>query len=304
MSSYLDFVIEKKDNDGKWKYSMESSYDEDEAIVNPYILKDIFQFDLFDGDSITKFDDFETEIAMSEKFPEYYKDYKNYPYDKERILCPCTLGSYYENDLLDCLEKIYKSKDAARFSDIALRIKNNVNWYSCATTDSLNDKNIIHGKDDICYYKFSTAYEAYNFVKYNLIPNGIDYKNIFDEVDFIAYKNADGKFMHQYIADNVKVSYNKDLCKVLKNLEKEYEDYKTSINDENRLRKLLNEFLDEEDLEEKTPLSKKIKAFMEGGNLNYYTQEEIEDLTTRIEEMKLLIRLVGENGRVVWKISC
>lgn len=296
MSSYLDFVIEKKDEDGKWKLSMKSSYDEDKAIINPYILRDIFQFYL-DKDNVIKFDDFETEIAMSEKFPEYYKDYKNYPYDKERILCPCTLGSYYENDLLDCLERIYKSKDAARFSDIALRIKNHV-------ADFLNDKNIIHGKDDTCYYKFSTAYEAYNFVEYNLIPNGIDYKNIFDEVDFIAYKNADGKFMHQYIADNVKVSYNKDLCKTLRDFEKEYEDYKTSINDENRLRKFLNELLDEEDLKEKTSLSKKIKAFMEGGNMNYYTQEEIEELTARIEEMKLLIRLVGENGRVVWKISC
>lgn len=300
MSSYLDFVIEKKDKDGKWKYSMKSSYNEDEAIVNPYILRDTFQFYL-DVNNVTKFDDFETEIIMSEKFPEYYKDYKNYPYDKERILCPCTLGSYYENDLLDCLERIYKSKDAARFSDIALRIKDH--WLNGAVADFLNDKNIIHGKDDTCYYKFSSAYEAYNFVKYNLMPNGFDYKNIFDEVDFIAYKNADGKFMHQYIADNVKVSYNKDLCKVLKNLEKEYEDYKTSINDENRLRKLLNELLDEEDLEENTPLSKKIKAFMEGGNLNYYTQEEIEELTARIEEIKLLIRLVGENGRVVWKIS-
>ena len=302
MSSYLDFVIEKKDEDGKWKLSMKSSYDEDEAIVNPYILRDIFQFYL-DIDNVIKFDDFETEIAMSEKFPEYYKDYKNYPYDKERILCPCTLGSYYENDLLDCLERIYKSKDAAHFSDIALRIKNH-DWLNGKVTDFLNDKNIIHGKDDTYYYKFSTAYEAYNFVKYNLMPNGFDYKNIFDEVDFIAYKNADGKFMHQYIADNVKVSYNKDLCKVLKNLEKEYEDYKTSINDENWLRKLLNELLDEEDLKENTPLSKKIKAFMEGGNLNYYAQEEIEELTARIEEMKLLIRLVGENGRVVWKISC
>ena len=302
MSSYLDFVIEKKDEDGKWKFSMKSSYDEDEAIVNPYILRDIFQFYL-DIDNVIKFDDFETEIAMSEKFPEYYKDYKNYPYDKERILCPCTLGSYYENDLLDCLERIYKSEDAARFSDIALRIKNH-DWLNGKVADFLNDKNIIHGKDDTCYYKFSTAYEAYNFVKYNLMPNGFDYKNIFDEVDFIAYKNADGKFMHQYIANGVKISYNKDLCKTLRDLEKQYEDYKTSNNDENRLRKLLNELLDEEDLKEKTPLSKKIKAFMEGGNLNYYTQEEIEELTARIEEMKLLIRLVGENGRVVWKISC
>ena len=74
MSSYLDFVIEKKDKDGKWKYSMKSSYDEDEAIVNPYILRDTFQFYL-DVNNVTKFDDFETEIIMSEKFQEYYKDY-------------------------------------------------------------------------------------------------------------------------------------------------------------------------------------------------------------------------------------
>lgn len=302
MSSYLDFVIEKKDKDGKWRFFTKSSY-EDEAIVNPYILRDVFQYNLTNVENILDFDDSKTEIIMSEKFPEYYKDYKNYPYDKKRILYACKCGSYYQDDLLDCLKKIYESEDVVHFSDIALRIKNH-DWLNGTAADFLNDKNIIREEDATYYYKFRTAYEAYNFVKYFLTPKGFDYKNIFDEVNFIIYKDNDGNALPQYITNGVKVSYNKDLCKALRDLEKEYEDYKTSINDENRLRKLLNELLDEEDLKEKTSLSKKIKAFMKGGNINYYTQEEIEELTTQIEEMKLLVRLVGENGRIVWKISC
>ena len=116
----------------------------------------------------------------------------------------------------------------------------------------------------------------------------------------------ENKSIPQYtLEQNTAISYSRDLNLMLKDLEKELKQIEESKTQNAIIAKTLKEAT--EDLEEKdfdSKLGEIVKDLMNtDSEFDDYSREYEEEIRSQIEELNTLLKLVGENGRIIWNVN-
>lgn len=281
MSSFLDISIERQLN-GRWVNFLNCSSDEALETVNLYLLRDTFSdCDYYDGYATTEniseesVYNFATKIRRDGYFGNIQKGSKLWPYDKQ-----CRSTSSAASNAISEL-KALSEDNRFKFCDITVLLKNKT-------------------------YEYGTPYAAMQDLMYN--P---ELKDLVQEVAngcviyVNRYFNDQNEEVHQFqVPSNTYISTYKNLKAFEHELENDLAQAEESRSDENRLRSLLSGEIAElspEDL--KGPLGKIVKRIIKNKSSFSYSKDYIDSLKDSLEELKFLIRLVGENGRIIWNIS-
>ncbi len=163
------------------------------------------------------------------------------------------------------------------------------------------------------YLTFESPYEASQFVKYTLAKAlekqnaGIDDLSNGSLVSF-QYVDAEkgNKSIPQYtLEQGTAISYPKDLELMLKDLEKELlqiEESKTQNAIISRALREATEDLEEKDFDNK--LGEIVKDLMNtDSEFDDYSREYEEEIQSQIKELKILIKITGEEGRIIWSVN-
>lgn len=281
MSSYLDISIERQLKDGEWVNLLNCSYDEEFMTVDLYKLRDAFQdcdyyesFATKENISEESLNNFAVKIRKNSCFNSIQKGSKLWPYDKKPFE---TLVN--TTNVLDELEHLANT-NGLKFRDI-----------------------IVYLKDEKLEY--DTPYAALQDLKYNSKYSGISFDN--RVIGIINYCDADGNSIDQFqLPENTYISTYKNLRTFEQKLVDEIEQIKQTQNDENRLSRLLAEEVSELDPKDmKGPLGDIVKRIIKNNDTesDFYTKEYTDSLKDSLDELRFLIHLVGENGRIIWSIS-
>lgn len=281
MSSFLDISIERQLN-GRWVNFLNCSSDEALETVNLYLLRDTFNdCNYYDSYATTEniseesIYNFATKIRRDGYFGNIQKGSKLWPYDKQ-----CRSTSSAASNVISELKAL--SEDSRfKFCDITVLLKNKT-------------------------YEYDTPYAAMQDLKYN--P---ELKDLVQEVAngcvicVNRYFNDQNEEVYQFqVPSNTYISTYKNLKAFEHELENELAQAEETRSDENRLRSLLSSEIAElnpEDL--KGPLGKIVKRITKNKDWLNYSKEYIDSLKDNLEELRFLIRLTGENGRIIWNIS-
>lgn len=172
-------------------------------------------------------------------------------------------------------------------------------------------KNEVSGSS--FYFTFENPYEASQFVKYTLSKAlekqnaGIDTLSNGGLVSFVYVDDEKGKrVVPQYtLEQGTAISYPKDLNSMLKDLEKELKQIEESKTQNAIISRALREATAE--LEEKdfdNELGEIVKDLMNtDSEFDDYSREYEEEIQSQIEELKTLIKMVGEEGRIIWSVN-
>ncbi len=172
-------------------------------------------------------------------------------------------------------------------------------------------KNEVSGSS--FYFTFENPYEASQFVKYTLSKAlekqnaGIDTLSNGSLVSFLYVDDEKGKrVVPQYtLEQGTSISYPKDLNLMLKDLEKELKQIEESKTQNAIISRALREATAE--LEEKdfdNELGEIVKDLMNtDSEFDDYSREYEEEIQSQIEELKTLIKMVGEEGRIIWSVN-
>ena len=281
MSSYLDISIERQLKDGEWVNLLNCSYDEELMTVDLYKLRDAFQdcdyyesFATKENISEESLNNFAVKIRKNSCFNSIQKGSKLWPYDKKPFE---TLVN--TTNVLDELEHLANT-NGLKFRDIMVY---------------LNDEKL----------EYDTPYVALQDLKYNSKYSGINFDNKI--IGIKNYCDADGNSIDQFqLPENIYISTYKNLRAFEQKLANEIEQIKQTQNDENRLSRLLAEEVSELDPKDiKGPLGDIVKRIIKNNDTgsDFYTKEYIDSLEDSLNELRFLIHLVGENGRIIWGIS-
>lgn len=279
MSSYLDISIERQLKDGEWVNLLNCSYDEELMTVDLYKLRDTFQdcdyyenFATKENISEESLNNFAVKIRKNGYFNSIQKGSKLWPYDKKPFE---TLVN--TTNVLDELEHL-ASTNGLKFRDI---------------TVYLNDEKL----------EYDTPYVALQDLKYNPKYANVNFDN--KVIGIKNYCDADGNSIDQFqLPENIYISTYKNLRVFEQKLADEIEQIKQTQNDENRLSRLLAEEVSELDPKDmKGPLGKIVKRIIKNRDWSDYSKEYIDSLKDSLDELRFLIHLVGENGRIIWNIS-
>lgn len=281
MSSYLDISIERQLKDGEWINLLNCSYDEELMTVDLYKLRDAFQdcdyyesFATKENISEESLNNFAVKIRKNSCFNSIQKGSKLWPYDKKPFE---TLVN--TTNVLDELEHLANT-NGLKFRDITVYLK---------------DEKL----------EYDTPYAALQDLKYNSKYSGISFDN--RVIGIKNYCDADGNSIDQFrLPENTYISTYKNLRAFEQKLADEIEQIKQTQNDENRLSRLLAEEVSELDPKDmKGPLGDIVKRIIKNNDTesDFYTKEYTDSLKDSLDELRFLIRLVGENGRVIWNIS-
>lgn len=281
MGSFLDISIERQLN-GRWVNFLNCSSDEALETVNLYLLRDTFNdCDFYDGYATTEniseesVYNFATKIRRDGYFGNIQKGSKLWPYDKQ-----CRSTSSAASNAISELKAL--SEDSRfKFCDITVLLKNKT-------------------------YEYDTPYAAMQDLMYN--P---ELKDLVQEVAngcviyVNRYFNDQNEEVYQFqVPSNTYISTYKNLKAFEHELENDLAQAEESRSDENRLRSLLSSEIAElnpEDL--KGPLGKIVKRIIKNKGSFNYSKDYIDSLKDSLDELKFLIRLTGENGRIIWNIS-
>ena len=281
MSSYLDISIERQLEDKSWVNLLNCSYDEERKTVDLYKLRDVFRdCDCYESlatkESISEesLNNFAVKISRNSCFNSIQKGSKLWPYDKKPFE---TLVN--TTNALDELEHLANT-NGLKFRDITIYLK---------------DEKL----------EYDTPYTALQDLKYNSKYSGISFDN--KVIGIINYCDADGNSIDQFrLPENIYISSYKNLKAFEQKLADEIEQIKQTQNDENRLGQLLAEEISELDPKDiNGPLGDIVKCIIKNNDAesDFYTKEYIDSLEGSLDELKFLIHLVGENGRIIWGIS-
>lgn len=281
MSSYLDISIERQLKDGEWVNLLNCSYDEELMTVDLYKLRDVFRdCDCYESlatkENISEesLNNFAVKIQKNSCFNSIQKGSKLWPYDKKPFE---TLVN--TTNVLDELERLANTS-GLKFRDITVYLK---------------DEKL----------EYDTPYAALQDLKYNSKYSGISFDN--RVIGIINYCDADGNSIDQFwLPENTYISTYKNLRAFEQKLVDEIEQIKQTQKDENRLSRLLAEEVSELDPKDmKGPLGDIVKRIIKNNDAesDFYTKEYIDLLEDSLNELKFLIHLVGENGRIIWGIS-
>lgn len=281
MSSYLDISIERQLEDKSWVNLLNCSYDEERKTVDLYKLRDVFRdCDCYESlatkESISEesLNNFAVKISRNSCFNSIQKGSKLWPYDKKPFE---TLVN--TTNALDELEHLANT-NGLKFRDITVYLK---------------DEKL----------EYDTPYTALQDLKYNSKYSGISFDN--KVIGIINYCDADGNSIDQFrLPENIYISSYKNLKALEQKLADEIEQMKQTQNDESRLGQLLAEEISELDPKDiNGPLGDIVKRIINNNDAesDFYTKEYIDSLEGSLDELKFLIHLVGENGRIIWGIS-
>jgi len=288
MSSYLDISIERQLENGKWVNFINCSSEDTLETVNLYLLRDVFRdceyytCEVADVTDVAKQTalNFATKIhRQNGVFNSVSEGSPLWPYDKE------------EHDIkietLDILSKMEElnRNDNFRFSEVVLTLR------------------------DGTELTFATPYNALTELRYNPDYKDKELVHIFrDEVIIRKFFDTEGDEVVQYQVPNYTyISTYEDLKKFEHEIERELEDAKQSQSDVVRLGSILNDEVSELKPEEmEGPLGEIVKRLI--GHIgddewSDYTRDYIESLGNVLDELRFLIRLVGKNGRIIWRVS-
>ena len=114
------------------------------------------------------------------------------------------------------------------------------------------------------------------------------------------------KSIPQYtLEQGTAISYPKDLNLMLKDLEKELKQIEESKTQSAIIARALREAT--EDLEEKdfdNKLGEIVKDLMNtDSEFDDYSREYEEEIQSQVEELKILIKITGEEGRIIWSVN-
>ena len=281
MSSYLDISIERQLEDGSWINLLNCSYNEECKTVDLYKLRDVFRdCDCYEGlatkENISEesLNNFAVKIQRNSCFNSIQKGSKLWPYDKKPFE---TLVN--TTNALDELEHLANT-NGLKFRDITVYLK---------------DEKL----------EYDTPYTALQDLKYNSKYSGVSFDN--KVIGIINYCDADGNSIDQFrLPENIYISSYKNLKALEQKLADEIEQIKQTQNDENRLGQLLAEEISELDPKDiNGPLGDIVKRIINNNDAesDFYTKEYIDSLEDSLDELKFLIHLVSENGRIIWGIS-
>ena len=281
MSSYLDISIERQLEDKSWVNLLNCSYDEERKTVDLYKLRDVFRdCDCYESlatkESISEesLNNLAVKISRNSCFNSIQKGSKLWPYDKKPFE---TLVN--TTNALDELEHLANT-NGLKFRDITVYLK---------------DEKL----------EYDTPYTALQDLKYNSKYSGISFDN--KVIGIINYCDADGNSIDQFrLPENIYISSYKNLKALEQKLADEIEQIKQTQNDESRLGQLLAEEISELDPKDiNGPLGDIVKCIINNNDAesDFYTKEYIDSLEGSLDELKFLIHLVGENGRIIWGIS-
>lgn len=281
MSSYLDISIERQLKDRSWVNLLNCSYNEERKTVDLYKLRDVFRdCDCYESlatkENISEesLNNFAVKISRNSCFNSIQKGSKLWPYDKKPFE---TLVN--TTNALDELEHLANT-NGLKFRDITVYLK---------------DEKL----------EYDTPYTALQDLKYNSKYSGISFDN--KVIGIINYCDADGNSIDQFrLPENIYISSYKNLKAFEQKLADEIEQIKQTQNDENRLGQLLAEEISELDPNDiNGPLGDIVKRIIKNNDAesDFYTKEYIDSLEDSLDELKFLIHLVGENGRIIWGIS-
>lgn len=281
MSSYLDISIERQLEDRSWVNLLNCSYNEECKTVDLYKLRDVFRdcdcyesFATKENISEESLNNFAVKIQRNSCFNSIQKGSKLWPYDKKPVETLINAAN-----VLTELEHLANT-NKLKFSDI-----------------------IVYLKDEKLEY--DTPYAALQDLKYNSKYSGISFDN--KVIGIINYCDADGNSIDQFrLPENIYISSYKNLKALEQKLADEIEQMKQTQNDENRLSQLLAEEISELDPKDiNGPLGDIVKHIIKNNDAesDFYTKEYIDLLEDSLDELKFLIHLVSENGRIIWGIS-
>lgn len=281
MSSYLDISIERQLEDRSWVNLLNCSYDEEHKTVDLYKLRDVFRdcdcyesFATKENISEESLNNFAVKIQRNSCFNSVQKGSKLWPYDKKPVETLINAAN-----VLTELEHLANT-NKLKFSDT-----------------------IVYLKDEKLEY--DTPYAALQDLKYNSKYAGASFNN--KTIGIKNYYDADGNSIDQFrLPENIYISSYKNLKALEQKLADEIEQIKQTQNDENRLGQLLAEEISELDPKDiNGPLGDIVKRIINNNDAesDFYTKEYIDSLEDSLDELKFLIHLVGENGRIIWGIS-
>lgn len=288
MSSYLDISIERQLEDGKWVNFINCSSEDALETVNLYLLRDAFRDCEYYTCEVTDVTDvakqtalnFATKIQRRDGiFNSVSEGSPLWPYDKEEHDIKIT--TLY---ILSKMEELERNENF-RFSEVVLTLR------------------------DGTELTFATPYNALTELRYNPDYKDKELVHIFkDEIIIRKFFDKNGDEVVQYQVPNYTyLSTYEDLKKFEHEIERELEDAKQSQSDVVRLGSILNDEVSELKPEEmEGPLGdivKRLIGHVGDDEWSEYACDYIESLENVLNELRFLIRLVGKNGRIIWRIS-
>lgn len=287
MSSYLDISIERQLEDGKWINFINCSSEDALETVNLYLLRDAFRDCEYYTREVDRTDvakqtalNFATKIQRRDGvFNSVSEGSPLWPYDKEEHDIKITTL-----DIMSKMEEL-EINENFRFSEVVLTLR------------------------DGTELTFATPYNAINELRYNPDFKDQELERIFsDEVIVRKFFDKNGDEVVQYqVPNHTYLSTYEDLKTFEREIERELEDAKQSQRDEMRLGSILNDEVSELKPEEmEGPLGEIVKRLIgHAGDDDWsdYTRDYIESLENILSELRFLVRLVGKNGRIIWRVS-
>ena len=328
MSSYFDFVIERKNDKNKWVCVGKSYYDDNLDIINPWILKGAF-WDAEYSSTVTY--DNESELTDESFHMATYKirgrckgePYILYKNENENILSfleKITKSRYRCNDVglwfnkdyicdnkdflkqyLDCgttdltkyqdfQNKIDSAVDKSDFDDI---FKECINIYSNTSDSNSSEVGIILNE---------SSYELSQYIKYT--PNFKDLK--IEHVGIINYTNDKNEIIKQY-ALNGKISYKDDIERMIFDIDKTIEKMNKTEQAEELAKKFIYDILceydevDDKDIVE-SELYQRLYEYTKDSDYDEY-YDNSDELKEQKYNLELMLKFMGDNGRVIWNID-
>lgn len=287
MSSYLDISIERQLENGKWVNFINCSSEDSLETVNLYLLRDAFRDCEYYTREVDRTDvakqtalNFATKIQRRDGiFNSVSEGSPLWPYDKEEHDIKITTL-----DILAKMEELERNENF-RFSEVVLTLR------------------------DGTELTFATPYNVLTELRYNPDYKDKELVHIFkDEIIIRKFFDKNGDEVVQYQVPNYTyLSTYEDLKKFEHEIERELEDAKQSQSDVVRLGSILNDEVSELKPEEmEGPLGdivKRLIGHVGDDEWSEYTCDYIESLENVLNELRFLIRLVGKNGRIIWRIS-
>lgn len=281
MSSYLDISIERQLEDRSWVNLLNCSYSEERKTVDLYKLRDVFRdCDCYESlatkENISEesLNNFAVKIQRNSCFNSIQKGSKLWPYDKKPI------------------------ETLINAANVLIELEHLANTNRLKFSDT-----IVYLKDEKLEY--DTPYAALQDLKYNSKYAGVSFNN--KTIGIKNYCDTDGNSIDQFrLPENIYISSYKNLKALEQKLADEIEQMKQTQNDESRLGQLLAEEISELDPKDMNgPLGDIVKRIINNNDAesDFYTKEYIDSLEGSLDELKFLIHLVGENGRIIWGIS-
>lgn len=330
MSVTFDYSIEKKTESG-WKCVAKAEWDDNE-IINPYLLREPF----YEWQPILKAAELsdnlteETLLKFSEKIEElpkrsndslekYYAPKRakpSYPYKRKPRAYSLLSNKPIMEQIDECMELVdcRWTKVIVPMSKVGFRN----NFKALKRKFHLSAKSFNDLPNDGCFkyviisnrtfgWKFSSlalARQAFSCLNGSKKLQEALFSNLptpESTLTFIRYFNRK-KEIPQWELKNVNIAGRKGIEELLETLKKELESCRKANSVENLAKLTVRNFLrDYGEEEDKPSIQVQLEDYVNDADDRYY-EEYAEELESQILELKIMLRLMGENGRVIWKL--